>query len=76
MRISLPNGASHEMFVEHARGSLGRPLSDAELEAKFRGLAANELTPQAIDKLAVQCWSLARLPDAAVLARGSVADAS
>jgi 2-methylcitrate dehydratase PrpD len=73
--ISLAGGAAHEMFVEHARGCLERPLSDAELEAKFRSLAATELAPREIDQLAEQCWSLARLPDAAVIARGSVAAA-
>ena len=40
VRIALTDGASHETFVERARGSLGRPLTDAELEAKFRALAA------------------------------------
>jgi 2-methylcitrate dehydratase PrpD len=72
VRISLANGTGHEMFVEHARGSLERPMTDAELEAKFRSLAALELAPREIEKLLQQCWSLAELPNAAVLARGSV----
>lgn len=45
VRITLANGNSLEMFVEHARGCLQRPLSDADLEAKFRNLAAAELAP-------------------------------
>ena len=73
VRISLVSGAAHEMFVEQARGSLERPLSDAEIEAKFRSLAANELDPTAIEQLIGRCWSLASLPDAGVIARGSVA---
>ena len=72
VRISLTSGAVHELFVEKARGSLARPLSDGELEAKFRDLAATELAPGEIDQLLRHCRSLEQLPDAAVLARGSV----
>lgn len=73
VRISLADGRRHELFVEHARGALERPMTDAELEAKFRNLAATELAPPAVERLIEQCRSLARLPDAAVIARGSVA---
>jgi 2-methylcitrate dehydratase PrpD len=72
VRIALHGGAAREIFVEHARGSLERPLTDTELDTKFRSLAAFELTPREVDVLAEQCWSLAGLPDAGVLARGSV----
>jgi 2-methylcitrate dehydratase PrpD len=71
VRVVLANGARHETFVERARGSLGRPMTDAELDAKFRSLAASELVPPQVDRLAEQCWSLGKLPDAAVIARGS-----
>lgn len=73
VRVVLADGKSHEMYVERARGCLERPMTDAELEAKFRSLAAAELTPEEVDKLVEQCWSLADLPDAAVIARGTVA---
>jgi 2-methylcitrate dehydratase PrpD len=76
VRIVLSDGVRHETFVEHARGSLERPLTDAELEAKFRSLAAAELAPRAVAELAEQCWRLAELPDAAALARASVAAAT
>lgn len=71
VRVTLADGASHESFVEHARGSLQRPLTDTELDAKFRALAALELTPAQVERLAEQCWTLERLPDASILARGS-----
>jgi 2-methylcitrate dehydratase PrpD len=73
VRIALTNGVSYERFVERARGSLARPMTDAELEAKFRGLAATELAPAQIERLVEQCWSLQALPDASIIARGSVA---
>jgi len=73
VRINLANGTTHEMFVEHARGSIDRPMSDAELEAKFSGLATAELAPQQTERLISLCWSLADLPDAGAIARASVA---
>jgi len=69
VRILLSNGTAHELFVKHARGSIGRPLSDAELEAKFRGLAATALTPPQIDAALAVCASLETRDDAADLAR-------
>lgn len=73
VKVTLTAGKRYETFVEKARGSLERPLSDSELDVKFRALASTELEPSQIDKLAQACWSLAKLPDAAVLARDSVA---
>ena len=73
VRVTLAGGKSFEMFVEHARGSLRRPLSDADLEAKFRGLAAAGLAPPAVEHLIEQCWSLADLPDAGAIARACAA---
>jgi 2-methylcitrate dehydratase PrpD len=76
VRVVLANGATHEIFVERARGSLERPMTDAELDAKFRSLAASELAPAQIDRLAEQCWSLHEQQDAAVIARGSFSEQS
>ena len=73
VRVLLADGVQHELFVERARGSLERPMTDAELDAKFRSLAAAELAPGGIERLAEQCWMLERLPDAGALARGSAA---
>jgi 2-methylcitrate dehydratase PrpD len=71
--IVLTDGTARETFVERARGSLERPMTDAELEAKFRRLAACELGPAPIDRLVDQLWSLEKLADASVIARGSCA---
>ncbi len=69
VRITLANGRTHELFVEHARGSSGRPLSDAELEAKFRGLAAEALAPAQIDRALNICRSLDTCAEVCELAR-------
>ncbi len=67
--LTLKDGSMLEKFVAHALGSLERPMTDAQLEAKFRLLAAAVIPPSAVDGLVRQCWSLAQLPDAGTLAR-------
>jgi 2-methylcitrate dehydratase PrpD len=70
--IMLADGASYDMFVAQARGSSTRPLSDAELATKFRGLAATVLTPAQINAALAVCASLETRADAADLARAAV----
>jgi 2-methylcitrate dehydratase PrpD len=70
--IRLKNGKTLETFVEHAIGSLDRPMSDADLEAKFRGLAEGILNEGKTQRLIALCWDIERLADAAELARASV----
>ena len=37
--MNCKNGARHSLPVEHCPGSLGRPLSDSEINNKFLGLS-------------------------------------
>jgi 2-methylcitrate dehydratase PrpD len=70
--IRLKSGKSVEKFVEHAIGSLDRPMSDADLEAKFHGLADGILTRPGADRLMRLCWDIGKLKDAGEVARASV----
>jgi 2-methylcitrate dehydratase PrpD len=70
--IKLKNGKTLEKYVEHAVGSLDRPMSDADLEAKFRGLAQGILSKSETDKLIRLCWDVGKLEDAGAVARASV----
>jgi len=70
--IRLKNGKTLEKFVEHAVGSLDRPLSDADLEAKFRGLAQGILSKSETDQLIRLCWDVGKLKDVGEVARASV----
>lgn len=70
--IKLKDGRTLEKFVEHAIGSLDRPMSDADLEAKFRGLAEGVLSGSETDKLMRLCWDVGKLRDAADVARAAV----
>jgi 2-methylcitrate dehydratase PrpD len=70
--IKLNDGRTLEKFVEHAIGSLDRPMSDGALEAKFRGLAEGILSTVETDKLMRLCWDVGQLRDAAEVARAAV----
>lgn len=70
--IKLRDGRMLENFVEHAVGSVARPMSDGELEAKFRGLASPVLSSIETDRLIRLCWDIGKLKDAADVARASV----
>ena len=70
--IRLKDGRTVETFVEHAIGSLERPMSDADLEAKFRAFAQGILPDAQRDRLVRLCWDVGSLDDAAEVARASV----
>ena len=68
VRITLADGSTLVKDIEHAIGSLARPMSDADLEAKFRGLCAGILEAERIEALLRECWRLDRMPNAGALA--------
>ena len=71
----LTDGRRVHVFVEHAIGSLSNPMSDAQLEAKFRGMADGVLGAQRCAALIEACWGLGQAADSGMLtglARGSV----
>ena len=70
--IKLKDGTVLTKHVEHAIGSLERPMSDADLEAKLRGLVEGILPTAQIDALIKTCWNIDELKDAAQLARSAV----
>ena len=70
--IRLKGGRVLEKYVEHAVGSLGRPMSDADLETKFRGLAHGILSQGETDNLIRLCWDAGKLKDVGEVARASV----
>ena len=70
--IKLKNGKTFESYIEHAIGSIARPMSDGDLEAKFRGLANGILSKTETDDLIRLCWEIGNLKDAGEVARASV----
>jgi 2-methylcitrate dehydratase PrpD len=67
IRITRQDGEMLECFVEHAIGSLARPMTDANLEDKFRGLVVPILGAPAAARLLEALWALDRAPDVATL---------
>ena len=60
-----------EKFVEHCVGSVRNPMTNAQLEAKFSGLADGILPAAQGRRLMDICWNIATLADAAQLARAA-----
>jgi 2-methylcitrate dehydratase PrpD len=69
--IRLKDGATLSKHVEHALGMLQRPMSDADLETKFRGLTDGILNNRQNDELIRLCWSIDALPDAGEIVRSA-----
>lgn len=70
--VRTADGRTLTLEVPHASGSLGRPMSDAQLEAKVRELAAIGAPGCAVDRLIDTVWRVDRLDDAATVARLTV----
>ena len=66
--IILKDGRREHVFVEHSIGSLERPMSDKDLEGKFRTLADPVLGAAKVTALIEACWSLAKANDVRSLA--------
>ena len=66
--IVLKDGRRLEKHIEHVVGSVERPMSDADLEAKFRGLAEGVLPLDQTRTLMTRCWEVERLVNAAEIA--------
>jgi 2-methylcitrate dehydratase PrpD len=70
--VQTKDGRWLERRVTEARGTMARPMSDAELEAKFRSLA--EYGTPAIDaeRLIEAIWGVGNEEDAASIVRVTV----
>jgi len=72
VQITLKDGRVLKKHVEHAIGSRERPLSDADLNAKFHVLVDDILGEEHGERLLKLCWSIEGLKDAAELCRQSL----
>jgi 2-methylcitrate dehydratase PrpD len=69
----LKGGRRVETRVDHAVGSLVNPMSDADLDDKFRGLCEDALPKQKIERLLELCRGCEGLADASVIAATAAA---
>jgi 2-methylcitrate dehydratase PrpD len=66
--ITLADGRRLEKFIEHVVGSVERPMTDTDLEAKFMGLTDGVLPAAQARTLMDLCWKIDTLPDTSQLA--------
>ncbi len=64
----LKDGRKVHVFVEHAIGSLQKPMTDAMLEAKFRDMSDQVIGAEQTSKLLAACWDLGKAADVRALA--------
>jgi 2-methylcitrate dehydratase PrpD len=72
MTVVLKDGRTLHRFIEHAVGSVEKPMTDKELETKFADLADGIIPSDAIRRVMYACWNVETLPNAAEIAKMSV----
>ena len=63
VEVTSSRGQRHSAEVAYHRGHYKNPMSDQEIEAKFRGLAQDWLTARQIDTLLDHLWHLEQVRD-------------
>jgi 2-methylcitrate dehydratase PrpD len=76
IEVTLADGTTHALFVEQSLGNIHRPLSNAQLEEKFRDQAVLALPAEQVERLIADCWNIEALDDAGEVARASRPDAA
>jgi 2-methylcitrate dehydratase PrpD len=61
--IRLTSGEAHSVHIAHATGSPQNPMTDAQLEAKFRALAGEVFSTERTEALLEAAWHLEDAPD-------------
>jgi 2-methylcitrate dehydratase len=63
IELTLRAGARRVAATRYFKGHAGNPLTDAEIEGKFRALARGRLAAAQIDRVLATAWRLERLED-------------
>lgn len=67
LEVVLKSGQRKSVRVEYHRGHWKNPMTDAEVEEKFRSLARRQLSASQTTRLLNQLWALESLPTASQL---------
>ena len=70
--ITLNEDTMVDIHIEHAIGSIERPMTKEALENKFSGQAASALPADQIDRVMALCWDIESMDDVSVIANASV----
>ena len=71
IKVTLDDGTVHELFVAESLGNIHRPLSNAQLEEKFRDQGVLALPAAQLEELIENCWAIDSLEDAGDIARAT-----
>lgn len=69
IKITLKDGRILDRLILHPLGSLERPMSDQDLEAKFVDLTTGILSPEKCKEAIRLCWAIESLDDAGDISR-------
>ena len=72
MTVVLKDGRQLHRYIEHAIGSVEKPMTDQQLETKFTDLAEGIIPQPMIRRVMDACWNVESLPNAAEIAKMSV----
>ncbi|MGD8453426.1 MAG: MmgE/PrpD family protein [Phycisphaerae bacterium] len=61
--VTMQDGRELTKLVKYPRGHAGNPMTDDEVIAKFRGLAADVVSPATADEIIARAMSLEKLDD-------------
>ena len=70
--VELADGRVVSQAIDQSLGNIHRPLSDAQLDEKFRAQAVLALPPAQVDTALALCWRIAQLDDVRELVSASV----
>ena len=63
VEVELMDGRTLSVFVEQSLGNIHKPLSDRQLDAKFRDQAVANLPAADVERLIELCWKIGDLND-------------
>jgi 2-methylcitrate dehydratase len=73
LEIALKSGARKTFRVEYHRGHFKNPMTDAEMEEKFRSMAQKQLPADRVDDLLRILWNIENEPQISQLIAATVA---
>jgi len=72
IEVQLASGETLARFVEQSLGNVHRPMSDKQLEYKFRDQAVAALPAAQVEKAIKLCWRIDELDDVAELIQAAI----
>jgi 2-methylcitrate dehydratase PrpD len=61
IEVELAGGAKFAVFVERSLGNIHRPMTNAQLDGKFRDQARLALTEEQVERVLGLCWRIGEL---------------